>query len=770
VAALPVGPRTFAEAAMSTRRSRQFSTKDNSDPVLAKAVSLESLGPFRYTFKKKKKASKWAPFDLGAADSASESGALGEMESFSRLPSPELVTSTSTSTTTTVRRVSTSTPNQLPASALTLSMLQDDPQSTEREAGETMASSIASANLGRDKDGSSNSFESVEWDPDLPSASGQRQYTEPPAAAVQPIAYTTVGSIVNPHATPQFTAPNRVQREGSGRRRLLSLMQSRQHDSFYPNRGHSPLNMASGLQHAHQIVHSPNRFNLSHTPPPHSTRSMRPARSLQRIGSLTEQEKSILTKIQGPTAPHIFSGNLQSSSAAAAPSSNYPMAVPNITKPASCAKDSVQEEDRGRFTTFQGPNQGPAQVPAQGPAQGPVQGLEKMQTLQRLAKFENPMQSLALSRLSEFSVSKPQGVATTLDNPTLAIGELLRIKDQSSAATAIKAEESSPKAGELDRTYRFPLPSIVDSSKPQANPLFGAFSPSTMKSSKDPSLHQPGYPAPLTAGPPGQRQYQGTASKVPAGYYPGNLWGSDLQPSGLNPCGGANVQSDSLWSDSYNTEQEQQLVQKSVVPSHCRGGCNSFIQDTAALPVVSKYYPRGLPADMTGHVVPLPYGAQRKMGEIPADHEHQTAEEKAAKKAEELDNWFYSGQRRFAAMSAHDHILEYEERQLDYLNPFGPIAAGSKKPLPPTKKAPLSIEDSKKMSVVEAAAPLLDSAFGSLLTYATQINAPDSARVLSKFEFSPAGLLDPSENGNKSFYGADCGAPPKRGVGDPTYQ
>ena len=808
---------------MSTRCARQNINEDDLDPTLPKPRSLESVGTFRYTLKKKKKTSKWTPFDLGVADSTSEGGSLSELGQLSRLPSPTPVTSTLISPTT-IPCVSTFTPNSSQAGASTFPTLQGvDPvastsvhvstcdqlvrtgtnlassltyiprtqeetnraqsqdrfrptvadfpklggrllchplgtdklyygapnsQTIEPQANEAMASSNISDNSGKDKESSSNSYDSVEWDPDLPSVSAQRQPPDASAASTQPVTYTTVGSIVNPRAVPQFTAPNRIQREGSGRRSLLPLIQSRQYDSFYPHRVRSPLNIPSGLHQAHQPVQSPNHFNISHTSPPNTLRPVRSTHLPQQIGPLMEQEKIILAQLYGTTAPSMFSGNRQGSAGTAAPPNKASMPLPYSAQPSISVKDSVAKDTLGPVTNI------PASI------QGPVQGLEKMQTLQRLAKFENPMRSLALSRLSEFSVSKSQAATTALDNPGRALEELLRRKDQSSAVTSSKAEANTHKVGKLDRDYRFPLPSTVDPSKPQANPLFGAFSPSTMRPSQDSALPQPGYPAPLTAGPPGQRQYQDAASKVQVGY-PDNSCGSDLRFSAFNTHGGANPQPQPLWSDTYNVEPIHQVIPESVVPSHPGGRCNSAIQDTGSVQVIAKYYPRGLPGDMTGHVFPLSYETQKQMGQIPNDPEPQTREERAAKKAKELDDWFYSGQRRFAAMSVADHIRAYEDRQIETFNAFGPIAPGSRKPLPPTQKTPINVEDSKKMSIANAAAPLLDAAFGSLLNYATNINAPDSGKVLSKFEYSPAWLLDTTETGNKSFYGEDLGLPPR---------
>ena len=166
---------------------------------------------------------------------------------------------------------------------------------------------------------------------------------------------------------------------------------------------------------------------------------------------------------------------------------------------------------------------------------------------------------------------------------------------------------------------------------------------------------------------------------------------------------------------------------------------------------------------MTGNYNPLPYEIQKKMGQIPDDED--STEAKKAKKTKELNDWWYSGQRRYG-MSAEDRLSEMEER-LRPANPFGPIAPPSKKVPQPVEKKPLSIDDMKKMTVAEAAVPLLDNAFGSLLAYAARDTSSTSRRVLSKFEQSPAWQIDNSEKGNASFFGEDWGAPPKRTGGDP---
>lgn len=636
-----------------------------------------------------------------------------------------------------------------------------DTQNTENQADEEMSSTLSS-NPGKDKEGSSNNYDSVELDPRLAA-----QIQSPKATPLaQPVTYTTVGSVIDPNAAPQFTAPNRIQREGSGRRPMLPMMQGRQHDSFYTYRGQSPFNASSGLHHAHQHDYqhdqSPNNFGFSHTLPPNATRSTRSGRSLQQMISLTEQEKSVLENLHDTAAPQMFSGNQRSSSSTPMPFSKPSSVQSGISQRSFHLEESAIERDMGRPTSFQGP----IQRPAQGPARG-----SDFHAVQSLSKFYNPMQEEAQGRIDESSFSKAPGTAVTLDNPSMAVEELLRRKDQSSAVTSTRAEASTQKVGELDRAYRFPLPGTADPSKPQANPLFGAFSPSTTGPSNDPPLRQPGYPAPLTAGPPGHRQYQGTINRAPVNYPDHGR--TDQRPSAFNSYGGASTQASSRWPDLYNVETTPQYTYESVVPSHSGGVCHGPIQDTISMENVSKYYPRGLPSDMTGHVVPLTYATRVQMSvadQIPRMPSPETAAEKAARKKAALDEWFYGGQRRFAGMTGADHIREYEERQLESLNPYGPIGPRPKQAPRPIQKKPFTIEESNKMTVTEAAAPLLDGAFGSLLSYLTPANAPDSAKVLSRFEPSESWMLDTSENGNKSFYGEDWGMRPKKTDKDPKKQ
>ena len=66
-------------------------------------------------------------------------------------------------------------------------------------------------------------FDSIDWDPAF--SLGISDSPEPVVAQPKKVEYTTVGSLVSSSSIPQITAPNRIQREGSGRRAALVIPQ-----------------------------------------------------------------------------------------------------------------------------------------------------------------------------------------------------------------------------------------------------------------------------------------------------------------------------------------------------------------------------------------------------------------------------------------------------------------------------------------------------------------------------------------------------------------
>jgi hypothetical protein len=331
--------------------------------------------------------------------------------------------------------------------------------------------------------------------------------------------------------------------------------------------------MQNSMQYTQQLGQSPIHYN--HTPPSLSGRSSHFARSNQQFptGSmhLNEQEKQILTR-QGMNIPQIFSGNAMTSPVTPTPVNNQFSGSGGNVRQVFSVKELMEEEEMGRSNSVQ----------------GPVQGLEKMQTLQRLAKFNNPMQELARSRLSEFSVVQSRTTGKTLANPTGTSPFEALLHNRKTAMTQ-KIDTNFNKTEELDRGYQFPPPGLASSSASQANPLYGAYSSSTSQSSAQ--SRPPGYPQPLTAGPPGQRQYPGGPNKIYNHFEA--LWATEGRSPIYNSFG--NPEATSPWSITCANTTQPAATQPAVATQYETPDYTKPF-DTLSPADVAKYYPFGFPS------------------------------------------------------------------------------------------------------------------------------------------------------------------------------
>jgi hypothetical protein len=191
---------------------------------------------------------------------------------------------------------------------------------------------------------SKDAFDSVEWDPELPTADGADS-PEPVTVKLQPVAYTTVGSLVDPNAKPQFSAPNRIQREGAVRQPLLSMMNATQrpYDGFYQTRGPPPpLSMASSMAYAQNIAKSPVHASSIQNLTPTET-SMRTNRMTgpYQIPPLTDKEVDVLKKMQ---LPQLGTSNMNGTPSTPTPSSSSKLSAvaPSFEK-----KEQMLEKTRG---------------------------------------------------------------------------------------------------------------------------------------------------------------------------------------------------------------------------------------------------------------------------------------------------------------------------------------------------------------------------------------------------------------------------------------
>lgn len=464
----------------------------------------------------------------------------------------------------------------------------------------------------------------------------------------------------------------------------------------------------------------------------------------------------------GSAAPQIYSGNVRPSPAVPTSSSTG-----FVTSQFSTNTDSrLNLRPAGQFPNNMEPTN-PGLRPSQlreeeltrpNNTNVPVQGLEKMQTLQRLAKFENPMQNLARSRLSEYSAAKivhhqpPQPPQPPPTEPASALELLLKNRATSNA------EDLLARRGELNRGYQFPPPGFTSTTNAQSNPLYQACGPSTQTSTDYAQSRSQGYPQPLTAGPPGQRQYQGL-NKAPALSQVEQLWTSDGRTTAVNSTTNTSAQSSSPIDESDRMTESLHLAQQYGLGGSGQAEITARQRplDTLSMDVIARYYPYGFPSDMNGQYNALTYLNQRAIGLIPDDPIPHDEAGKRAKLQTDLGDWFYSGQRRWG-MSGTDHIIEREEaQQRQAQNPFGPIGPPSK-----LKKMDLTCTPAEfnNKSPTDLAAPLLGAAFGSLLSYADSNTG--SRKHLSNMTASSPFLLDSTETGNQSFFGEDWGAPPKK--------
>lgn len=173
---------------------------------------------------------------------------------------------------------------------------------------------------------------------------------------------------------------------------------------------------------------------------------------------------------------------------------------------------------------------------------------------------------------------------------------------------------------------------------------------------------------------------------------------------------------------------------------------------------MSKYYPSGFGPNFH-------YNGDRE--ELDEDTKlsllglaNDSLEAKQRRKAEKLDEWFYSGLSRFN-MRTTDHIQELDNRDKGII----PSATRANK----ANREVLSVKLIRGKTDSECAAPLIDNLFGTLVAYSDNVAQPTNRRIMSKFVQSPAWALDTSEEGKKSIFGDDWVAPPKRLGRDPRY-
>lgn len=607
-------------------------------------------------------------------------------------------------------------------------------------------------------------FDAQEWDSDLASNSlpSPDKSPEPVAIRPQPVAYSTVGTVVNPRAAPQFTAPNRIQREGARQRISLPSM-VQMHDTAANQtqlRGPPPsLNMANSMQYAQQ---------LGRSAPPQPANALQPITNTTRARPAPPPSQHI--------DPEVSEDELQSLLYTLGLSTNNE----NQPPPTSTFR-GMSEEELSKRSGTQG---------------GPIPGLTKMQTIQRLAKYPNPMQLAAQQHLASFSIEQqnsrtlqvpdvssmsnsntgslllppytPKPIThPDMPKPGFRLGDLAAKKVLAnidaaggwgnylapfngglSEVGAVNSDTRYGSQGELDRGYQFPASGPSASS--QANPLYRGYGQAQQE---NPPLARPGYPQPLAAGPPGRRQFPRAGSYASSMAANEERYPTDFQATSYNP-----LQTDSSWEfpsansqsgGSFTSAGQNFPAPPDMAPDFDYGAPRDII-DTLPLSVACTYYPNGIPSNMTGHWRLLKEDTRRQFGDLPP----LTTEDTEARKVEASEDRLYHNMRRVVSMAPQDYEREYDARQV---NPFGPIAPPPKVTLP--KRTVEEMNNMTEAEQAEALKPFLNAMYGTLVGHLDR--APGGRAALSRWSEPGEELIDRSAVGNRSYFGEDWGAPPR---------
>jgi hypothetical protein len=602
-------------------------------------------------------------------------------------------------------------------------------------------------------------FDSEEWDPEPPSVD-RTNSPEPLTVKPQPVTYTTVGSLVKDNAIPQFTAPVRIQREGASRRPPQAPVQPRTHDSFFSPRTTTP---QIGMGFA----------GPSQRTPQYSQQRQ----SMRSPHSLSDPEKEVLLKSLGVT------------------STNRPSNIPALSNLRAKADPFSINPTMDNFTAQMLHDNSNVQSSQ---ALGPPSGFTgNMRTTQRLPYYSDPVHDAAFDRAARERLSESSAANLRSYNQAHAMSASLRPSESFGAGNTRSAtpntikrgpEPAQQKAGNLNPGYRFPPPGLPNPSNVSTPSADYAFQPSynlpgpgltgtldqassfvdcnarpgyNTKSTgaqdtvSSQNQAKSGYPQPLTAGPPGQRQNPMTNRQnlMPLLSI---LTGNSRSGDGSSA---ANLPSNSPWITNSVAYPRQSTF--TSVPTEASKICDTLPPEEAA-----KYYPNGFPADYTGVSLPLQetFGKMNLADPSPEDQSPKDTEQKREK-------WWYHGVRK-AHMTREEHLNELERLEVEHQSIALRGSAGTmpRPPPRPMREYPkLTIDQINEMTDAEVTAPLLDNLFGTLLGYADRIVTPNKLNMseLSRFGPSPPYQIDTSEKGNNSFFGDDQGKVPKRWARDP---
>ena len=671
------------------------------------------------------------------------------------------------------------------------------------------------------------SYDSIEWLPNEGEA-GYGKSPKPLTVHPQPVAsYTTVGSL-KPAPNQHFTAPNRIQRDGTGRRPLQANLHGRGHENHFGgcnvsqqyNTGYGP---SSNPQYGAMDY---SQYGSVNQPPFGSS-------TQSHFGSMNQpqHDSTFQSRFGSPALPQ--HGNMSQLQCRAPTNSQY---------------DPIHQRQSRPLTQCESENQTQYESSAQS-------GLASIHNLQRL----NDPVSMALTD-AEKNVLRANGLSGPLMgssapfmgsrnlpqnhhdmvqktdpslNPKAESFNLHgQLKDNESGQTK-SIQKSLPKIGNMQdfsqhKNYTEQLAEVHLAEGTTSRTLHGALSTGANIAQQSTITGTISYRQTVNGGddqgntghdtwsrehfdhnyrfPPPGLAHPTQASQSGGGYDQQTALGfssyeqvttnqqdqmhlgrsqpltagppGQRQNAGFHATGISSTQGNQAGSSQLSSVQNPPaLPLNSPWLTHSRNSMftsvpteHNKIRDTLPFDEIRQYYPNGFPKDMTGQYT-------RLSGPVDQSRPGMTEEEI---KTEKTNRWFHAGVRRLNK-TVNDHIADVERRNYNLdrgIHSQHPQHTGNLdeygNPLTLSEfvaiSEPLTVKDVVEMPLPEVAAHLLGPVFGNALILADQRPGPNNPSTLSRFAPAPPWAIDNSEQGNQSFFGEDWGTAPKRVGRDPRYQ
>ncbi len=224
-----------------------------------------------------------------------------------------------------------------------------------------------------------------------------------------------------------------------------------------------------------------------------------------------------------------------------------------------------------------------------------------------------------------------------------------------------------------------------------------------------------GAPQPLTAGPPGQRQYRASALESTVNAMQGGFRRNcDEQPLMPNPYTAQMQRRQPPYSiddlgPSFDSEDLSSIrAMLNLGESNDKRNAKSRVMDSMSAEDARKWYPHGLPPNFNHDTVPVP----RDWTDYPLDRmrERRRVENLTTHMAKTLDH-FYSGTDMFSKTIAE---ATEEKKDQHFRERLGVIGGERKK----YRRNPnMSIEDAIRIPAHEHCGPLLSMAFQTFVNY-----------------------------------------------------